>query len=123
MPLKRRDFSSSFSLRLHSAMSAKGLSQIDVARALGLSPTAVWNWLKGNTFPREETLASLASELGLTADYLKNGNGAAKAVNQSQEVVSGETVSEILSETKRKIARATGLGLDQVKLSLELSPE
>lgn len=47
-----------------------GLTQMAVARALGISDSAVNQWEKGKTFPKTEQLPKLAKLYGCTVDEL-----------------------------------------------------
>lgn len=47
-----------------------GLTQMAVAKALGISDSAVNQWEKGKTFPKTEQLPKLAKLYGCTVDEL-----------------------------------------------------
>jgi Predicted transcriptional regulators len=47
-----------------------GLSQKELAQAIGVSPPAINRFEKGIKSPSIETLAKLASSLGVSSDYL-----------------------------------------------------
>lgn len=47
-----------------------GLTQMDVAKALGITDSAVNQWEKGRTFPKTEQLPKLAKLFGCTVDEL-----------------------------------------------------
>lgn len=47
-----------------------GLTQMAVARSLGVSDSAVNQWEKGKTFPKTEQLPKLAKLYGCTVDEL-----------------------------------------------------
>lgn len=47
-----------------------GLTQMQVAQALGITDSAVNQWEKGKTFPKTEQLPKLAKLLGCTVDEL-----------------------------------------------------
>jgi len=55
---------------IRAALSKHGLTQKELANALGVSSQAVTNWLKGNDFPRPATLLKLASTLRLTFEQM-----------------------------------------------------
>ena len=47
-----------------------GLTQMDVAKALGITDSAVNQWEKGKTFPNTKQLPKLAKLYGCTIDDL-----------------------------------------------------
>lgn len=47
-----------------------GLTQLDVAKALGITDSAVNQWEKGKTVPKTESLPKLAELFGCTVDEL-----------------------------------------------------
>lgn len=49
---------------------AKGLTQCQLARAMGVDQTAVSQWERGETLPRADRLPMLAKILGCTVDQL-----------------------------------------------------
>lgn len=59
-----------FSERLKARRKELGLTQNDVAKALGLTQTAVWAYEAGTREPDLDTIARLAGVLGVTVDYL-----------------------------------------------------
>ena len=50
-----------------------GMSQAELARALGVSPSAVGMYEQGRREPSAQMLVSLAQILGVTTDYLLTG--------------------------------------------------
>lgn len=48
----------------------KGLSQVDLAKSLGVDQSTVSLWERGKTFPRRDMAFRLAVELGCTLDDL-----------------------------------------------------
>lgn len=48
----------------------KGYTQEEVARRLGVTQGAVWQWENGKTLPRPATLCELADILGTTVKKL-----------------------------------------------------
>ena len=59
-----------FSERLKNARKAKGISQADLARALGVTQQAVGKWETDRSTPPPETIARLSELLDTTADIL-----------------------------------------------------
>ena len=52
-------------------MDIKGITFKDVASDLGISPTAVRNWIVGKVKPREKYIDSLANSLDVSEDFLR----------------------------------------------------
>jgi transcriptional regulator with XRE-family HTH domain len=109
----------------------RGWSASDLARFMDVTPPAVWNWEKNGIQPRSMTLARLANVLGVTEDYLRNGE-AESSVADSESKIEGfsegvsrargpKTVSDVIEEAKREIARLAGLPVERVKLSVEFT--
>lgn len=109
-----------FPQRLQSRMVRMSYNQSDIARLVGYTPTGVWNWVKGNTFPRAETLAVLANELGVTEDWLRDGDVSSEGEPASPGIEQPATVAERVESLRVEIATLTGYDLDRVKLMLEL---
>ncbi|MCS7234814.1 MAG: helix-turn-helix transcriptional regulator [Armatimonadota bacterium] len=64
----------SFGLRVHEARTAAGLSQRELARALGLrSAVAVGDWERGKGFPRFETFLRLCEVLNQPPAFFLEG--------------------------------------------------
>lgn len=62
--------------RVRMAIDAKGCSQADLARAVGIKPPSVADWLNGNTkVLRAKTALRAAHFLGVTALWLTEGKG------------------------------------------------
>lgn len=55
---------------IHTALTQYGMTQKQLAGAVGVSSQAVTNWLKGKDFPRPATLLKLATTLRLSFDQL-----------------------------------------------------
>lgn len=56
--------------RLKELREARGLSQMDLAKAVDVSQQAVAKWEVGEAFPRAEKLPQLTRALGCTIDDL-----------------------------------------------------
>lgn len=66
-----------FSETLSELMNERGIKNIEVAKALGLSPTAVGNYVKGR-LPRAEELLSLAQYFGVPIERFLGGKKVAR---------------------------------------------
>lgn len=123
MPIRKRVFlTDTFPNRLRAKMITNGLSQSDIARLIGYTPTGVWNWLQGNTFPRPETLSALADKLGVTEDWLRDGDAIPDPDSPPGENDQPESIAERMESLRVEVAALTGLDLSRIKLSLEFGP-
>ena len=95
------------------------MAATDLARAIGVSPTAVWNWQHGNTSPRPAALESVAAALGVTSQFLLYGNSGIA----DDEAVKVETVASVLEAARMKISELTGISSQNVKLRLEVAAD
>lgn len=68
-----------FSTRLRAAMDSNGLTQADLAGAIGLSQAAVSKWLKGS-IPSGDQLFKASLRLGVTMEWLLGGDAATSFV-------------------------------------------
>ena len=67
------EFLRAFAFRLNQLASRNGLQQVDVAQRLGVKPARVGNWFQGRNLPRKAERVQLARMLGVTVDWLVNG--------------------------------------------------
>ena len=67
--------------RIRSARTVAGLSQPELARRVGTTQSQIWAWEAEQKMPRLDSLALVATELGVSADWLlglvEDGEGAA----------------------------------------------
>lgn len=61
--------------RLISAREAKGISQADLYRAVGVSNATVSEWESGKTKPRGSNLLKVSKVLGVNPEWLSSGKG------------------------------------------------
>lgn len=83
---------STFGDRVQKARRKRGLSQADLAQALGVSPSAIRDWEARERSPRDwQVYRALAEELDVSADHLldvrrkRRGKGATAAEAALQE--------------------------------------
>ena len=55
-----------FPRNLQKLMDAKGIKQKDLALALGVTPTAINDWVKGKKYPRVDKIESITRLFGIT---------------------------------------------------------
>lgn len=105
---------SNFSKRLAKIREDRGMSASDVARLLDVTPTAVWNWEKNGVKPRPDMLSSIAKVFGVSEKYLLVGG---------DEVGTGKNVADILADTQLRLAQATGMVPEKVKVRVEFEAD
>ena len=59
--------------RLRQAIKAVDATQSEVARALGISPSKLGNWLRGDNYPDIMALVRLRNRYGITLDWVLAG--------------------------------------------------
>ena len=106
---------SGLSKRIQAARKAKDMSAADLARAIGVTRMAVSAWESGKVAPRPSILVKVANALGLSTEYLRSG----KRANGQGQGAAALSVAELLDEVRLKIAQATGLPPERVRLRVE----
>ena len=114
-----------FGEKLQQARKAKGLSQTDLAKLVGVGRKTIINYEQGSTYPRHRTMyKALAYVLGIDVDYLHNENDdfvadaqaahGTRGRRQAQELMSevtglfagGELAEEDMDEFVRAVQEA-----------------
>jgi transcriptional regulator with XRE-family HTH domain len=108
-----------FAKRLLRLKLARGLSSADLARAVEVTPTAVWNWENGNTEPRHLTMIKLADALHVSPDVLEFGDKPSPKRIDAEE--KPQSVGQIAEQAQRAIAAAIGVEPRSVRLLVQLS--
>jgi transcriptional regulator with XRE-family HTH domain len=65
----------SFGERLRLAREGAGLTQVELAKILGVAQNQISVWEKGPTGPKRGRLPAIASAVGSTSDWLLEGKG------------------------------------------------
>lgn len=92
----------------------------ELARLVGVTPTAVWNWEKNSITPRRPALEQIAKVLGVSIHFLLTGEGETRQMDETRSV---GTVASILEDAKAKLVEATGLSPDHIKLNVQFVTE
>lgn len=92
------------SVAIQGVLAERGITQKQLADAVGISSQAVTNWLKGKDFPRPASLLKLATTLGLTFDQLVQTNNVGRPVIAYRKKANVKT-------TDAHIAKAEGMGM------------
>jgi transcriptional regulator with XRE-family HTH domain len=122
----------SIGARIRDQREARKMSQVELAKQVGLSSTAIWNWEAKGRVPRPQILARVAEALSVSVHYLATGRGRPdlsqfRTTNAIQHAPEGSpmqgagqraTVAEVLERTRMRIAELTGFRPDQIQLTL-----
>jgi transcriptional regulator with XRE-family HTH domain len=84
------------STRIRTARVRAGMSQADLAAALGVSRSAVGNWesAKGRVFPSTERLSELALATSVSYEWLATGRGTPQAPSDGIPAADAEFVDD-----------------------------
>jgi transcriptional regulator with XRE-family HTH domain len=103
----------SIGTRIKRKRTEKGLTKAELARSLGVTDTAVWNWEENGRRPRHGVLSSMANVLEVSTEWLVSGKPA--QVKTQAET----TVAQIIENAKTEISKIAGLPADRVKVHVE----
>ncbi len=92
------------SVAVQSALAHRGMTQGELAAAVGTSSQAVTNWLKGKDFPRPASLLKLATILSLPFDQLVTKSDVGRPVIAYRKKANVKT-------TAAHLAKAEGIGM------------
>src|SRR5438874_77480 len=101
--------------RIEQTRTARGISRSALAKLVGVTPAAVWNWEENDTKPRLAALTETAKVLGVTEEYLTKGAGTGSPAPPSPR----QTVAVIIEDARNEIALLMGLPPSRVQLKLE----
>jgi transcriptional regulator with XRE-family HTH domain len=107
--------------RIRDCREAQKISQTQLAKLLGLSSAAIWNWETQGRVPRPKTLSKVAEILHVSEEYLVEGTGSPQRASkkpQTETVVSEESVASELEKIRAKIARLMGFELSRIRLEV-----
>ena len=113
----------SYAVRLAEALKTKGMTSNALSKKLEISSTAVWNWIHGNTKPKPEMLLRVAYELGVSPEWLRDGEEGPQQETHAKAEAPQSTVQEVLSETKARLALIMKVPENRIRLELSLSLE
>lgn len=89
---------------VQSALAQRGMTQGELAAAVGTSSQAVTNWLKGKDFPRPASLLKLAATLSLTFEQLVTTGDSDRPIIAYRKKANVKT-------TAAHLAKAEGIGM------------
>lgn len=123
---------------IQSALAARGMTQKQLATAVGVSSQAVTNWLKGKDFPRPAALLKLATTLRLTFEQMvetadegrpvvafrKKGNAKTTAAHIAKAIELGQLLKPLvpyLPELQSLRTRIASPSVDYRKLQVAVA--
>lgn len=76
----------SFADRVVTLREQQSLTATDLAKLANVTPAAVWNWEKNGTTPRAATINTIANKLGVTPEFLLNGEEVVRAIDSPRMI-------------------------------------
>lgn len=96
-----------FGARLQRLRTAKGLSQAELAAALGVSTPSICGWERGRARPKPRRIAALADQLGVAFDELLGHS-------------SPSDLQGVVRQSRERIARAACTDPEKVRIIIEI---
>ena len=96
-----------FVKNLRYLMNARGISQADICRELGMSSTTVSDWCTGKKYPRVDAMQRLADLLGVLFSTLTTEGGLQDFEDQQRiEVLHENPTLRLLFDKQRRLDEA-----------------
>ncbi|EHQ04625.1 helix-turn-helix domain-containing protein [Leptonema illini] len=117
---KRKADVGSFGERLQRRRIEKGMSQGDLARAIGIHQNQIGRYERGDSQPTADKIKKLCDALGVSKDYLLDGaeEGAARANFDDVEMLElFQEVQTLTDEDKKAIKKFVRLYVNNAKIS------
>ena len=96
-----------FVRNLRYLMNARGISQADICRELGMSSTTVSDWCTGKKYPRVDAMQRLADLLGVLFSTLTTEGGLQDFEDQQRiEVLHENPTLRLLFDKQRRLDEA-----------------
>lgn len=100
----------SFGTTVSTLRKEKGMTQLDLAREMGVTDKAVSKWERNLSFPDVTSLPKLAEELGTTVDELL------EAKTATRDDGPREKATALMELTLKAVALAMGVGVVTISL-------
>jgi transcriptional regulator with XRE-family HTH domain len=101
-----------FTQRLMAAISRRGLSNIRLAHAAGVSPQTLWCWRNGTHAPRRKAAYRLAAALDVTAAWLMTGD------HCHPDWPAAPTFDSITDAYCKSLSELWGIPADRIKVAI-----
>jgi transcriptional regulator with XRE-family HTH domain len=92
--------------RILECRKSKGISADLLARTVGVSKTAVWNWEKNRSIPRPAMLAKAAAALGVEDKYLNGDEDGAVRSRLTRSAIAHPDLSDLSKVTASRVDAA-----------------
>lgn len=76
----------SFADRVVTLREQQSLTATDLAKLANVTPAALWNWEKNGTTPRAATINTIANKLGVTPEFLLNGEEMVREISSPRMI-------------------------------------
>lgn len=106
----------SFGSMIQTLRKQRGMTQLDLARAMGVTDKAVSKWERDLSMPDVGSLPKLAETLGITVDELLQ----AKTATTQDTVSAREKVGALVELVLKAVALAMGLGVTALAIMGEV---
>jgi len=99
--MNKSEMQKNFGVRFREALNVANVRPADVARDLGVTPTAIFYWLKGSREPKYEVLAFLYQKYGINPLYVITGQGPPVIEKAKGEDIATLAVQAFLPDKKK----------------------
>jgi transcriptional regulator with XRE-family HTH domain len=116
--------------RIREAREAAGITRSALARAVRVTPAAVWNWETNGTVPRPSIVPAIAKALRVTESFVLGVDDAPPQASAGHPLSGATTLSSrrpdskeftaILERARKEIAALLGIPPNQVLLKVEV---
>lgn len=106
-----------FSNRLRDLREKQGLTRSQLAKAVGVTFTAVLNWEDKDREPRIDSLTRLAEVLGVSVRFLMTGKEG--PTPEPASTGTKKTVKQLLKQAQKDFAAAMDLPPERVRVTVE----
>lgn len=107
----------SFGETIASLRKEKGMTQLDLARKMGVTDKAVSKWERNLSFPDVASLPMLAEQLGVSVDELLEAKGAVK-----EGTLLASKAGALAALVLKAVALAMGVGVAALCIMDEVEP-
>lgn len=120
-PVKSSGLTVAFPARLKEMREARGMTRGELAHHIGVAPGTIWNWENSHSIPKPESVAQLASILGVTKQFLQTGQGYGDAALDAKaaNINAAEQFSLMIEDFRRKVAFKMGMSPSRIRVSVE----
>jgi transcriptional regulator with XRE-family HTH domain len=106
--------------RIRTLREEQRITQVELARRIGVSPMALYNWEKGTRAPQGTNLHALARELRVPIDYITTGRQTPKVKVYRVKVYNVTTDETLIS---RRMATEKGAAIMRGEIIAETGME